>query len=273
MDADCVAAVPRRRWLPRLRCRGGAARPRTTHEQLRDHTVRRLHGRRRVRGSDRRQRSRSRRGHELRPDLQRRRRCVATLRVALRAAEHEVDGADADRHGRAVPADRRHRQPSGRRHASFLISASRSARRASVPTRRASTTRPSSRSRVGGGFRVPITDHFGVRFDARASSRCSTRTAIIFCVSDAAAATCRIRAQVGHVPAVLGRSGRHGRVLSTIGPLRQPMLMLTVDERQQIVRRRTAARRAARRVAAARGGRVHRHHGRVRRRQVDAARI
>jgi opacity protein-like surface antigen len=47
---------------------------------------------------------------------------------------------------------------------------------------------------VGGGVKVPITDHIGVRFDARAFISLLDTDGEIFCVSDAGA-TCRIRAK------------------------------------------------------------------------------
>ena len=69
--------------------------------------------------------------------------------------------------------------------------------------------------------------------------------------------------EVGHVPAVLGEPRPHGRVL-TAGHAGG-------RKRQEILRRRPRPRRPARRVAAARRRRVRRRHGRVGRRQVDAA--
>lgn len=48
---------------------------------------------------------------------------------------------------------------------------------------------------VGGGLRFPITDHFGVRFDARAFITVLDSDGDLFCVSDAAGGTCRIRAK------------------------------------------------------------------------------
>jgi hypothetical protein len=48
---------------------------------------------------------------------------------------------------------------------------------------------------VGGGLRFPITDHFGVRFDARAFVTVLDSEGDLFCASDAAGATCRIRAK------------------------------------------------------------------------------
>lgn len=47
---------------------------------------------------------------------------------------------------------------------------------------------------VGGGVRVPISDHIGVRFDARAFVTLFDTDGEIFCVSSAGA-TCRIRAK------------------------------------------------------------------------------
>jgi Outer membrane protein beta-barrel domain len=47
---------------------------------------------------------------------------------------------------------------------------------------------------VGGGMRVPITDHIGVRFDARAFITLLDTDGEIFCVSSAGA-TCRIQAK------------------------------------------------------------------------------
>jgi hypothetical protein len=48
---------------------------------------------------------------------------------------------------------------------------------------------------VGGGFRFPITDHFGLRLDARAFVTSLDSEGDLFCVSDAAGGTCRIRAK------------------------------------------------------------------------------
>lgn len=48
---------------------------------------------------------------------------------------------------------------------------------------------------VGGGVKIPITDHIGLRFDARAFVTVLDSDSDIFCVSDAAGATCRIRAK------------------------------------------------------------------------------
>lgn len=47
---------------------------------------------------------------------------------------------------------------------------------------------------VGGGFKVPITDHIGVRFDARAFITLLDTEGNIFCQSDSGL-TCRIRAK------------------------------------------------------------------------------
>lgn len=47
---------------------------------------------------------------------------------------------------------------------------------------------------IGGGVRVPVTKHFGVRFDARAFITLLDSDGRIFCVSDGGA-TCRIRAK------------------------------------------------------------------------------
>lgn len=46
---------------------------------------------------------------------------------------------------------------------------------------------------VAGGFKVPITDHIGVRFDARAFVSLLDTDGNIFCVSDNGAGTCAIR--------------------------------------------------------------------------------
>lgn len=48
---------------------------------------------------------------------------------------------------------------------------------------------------VGGGLRFPITDHFGVRFDARAFVTVLESEGDLFCVSDDGTGTCRIRAK------------------------------------------------------------------------------
>jgi hypothetical protein len=47
---------------------------------------------------------------------------------------------------------------------------------------------------VGGGFRIPVTEHLGVRFDARAFLTLLDTSGSIFCVS-ANGATCRISAK------------------------------------------------------------------------------
>jgi hypothetical protein len=46
---------------------------------------------------------------------------------------------------------------------------------------------------IAGGFKVPITEHVGVRLDARAFVSLLDTDGNIFCVSDGGAATCRIR--------------------------------------------------------------------------------
>jgi opacity protein-like surface antigen len=46
---------------------------------------------------------------------------------------------------------------------------------------------------VGAGFKVPITDHIGVRFDARAFISLLDTDGNIFCVSDNGVGTCAIR--------------------------------------------------------------------------------
>ncbi|HEY0684033.1 MAG TPA: outer membrane beta-barrel protein [Steroidobacter sp.] len=46
---------------------------------------------------------------------------------------------------------------------------------------------------VAGGFKVPVTDHFGVRFDARAFVSLLDTDGNIFCVSDSGVGTCAIR--------------------------------------------------------------------------------
>jgi hypothetical protein len=46
---------------------------------------------------------------------------------------------------------------------------------------------------VGGGFKVPVTDHIGVRFDARAFLTLLDSSGNVFCVSDNGAGTCAIR--------------------------------------------------------------------------------
>lgn|SRR5690606_4743003 len=48
---------------------------------------------------------------------------------------------------------------------------------------------------AGGGLRIPITDHFGVRLDARAFVTVLDSEGDLFCASNAAGATCRIRAK------------------------------------------------------------------------------
>ncbi|WP_129640992.1 outer membrane beta-barrel protein [Peristeroidobacter agariperforans] len=48
---------------------------------------------------------------------------------------------------------------------------------------------------VGGGFKVPVTDHFGVRFDARAFVTLLDSSGNVFCVSDNGVGTCGIRAK------------------------------------------------------------------------------
>jgi hypothetical protein len=48
---------------------------------------------------------------------------------------------------------------------------------------------------IGGGFKVPITDHFGVRFDARAFISLLDTDGNLFCVSDNGVGTCAIRAK------------------------------------------------------------------------------
>jgi hypothetical protein len=48
---------------------------------------------------------------------------------------------------------------------------------------------------VAGGFKVPITDHIGVRFDARAYITLLDSEGDFFCVSSGGAATCRVRAK------------------------------------------------------------------------------
>lgn len=48
---------------------------------------------------------------------------------------------------------------------------------------------------AGGGMRIPITDHFGVRFDARAFLTVLDGESDLFCVSDGGAGTCNIRAK------------------------------------------------------------------------------
>lgn len=46
---------------------------------------------------------------------------------------------------------------------------------------------------LGGGFKVPVTEHIGVRFDARAFLTLLNSDGNIFCVSDNGAGTCAIR--------------------------------------------------------------------------------
>jgi hypothetical protein len=46
---------------------------------------------------------------------------------------------------------------------------------------------------IGGGFKVPITEHIGVRFDARAFVALLDTDGNIFCVSDNGAGACAIR--------------------------------------------------------------------------------
>lgn len=48
---------------------------------------------------------------------------------------------------------------------------------------------------IAGGFKVPITDHFGVRFDARAFVSLLDTDGNFFCVSDNGAGACAIRAK------------------------------------------------------------------------------
>jgi hypothetical protein len=48
---------------------------------------------------------------------------------------------------------------------------------------------------LGGGFKVPITDHIGVRFDARAFITLLDTDGNLFCVSDSTGGTCAIRAK------------------------------------------------------------------------------
>lgn len=48
---------------------------------------------------------------------------------------------------------------------------------------------------IAGGFKVPITEHIGVRFDARAFVSLLDTDGNIFCVSDEAGGTCAIRAK------------------------------------------------------------------------------
>lgn len=48
---------------------------------------------------------------------------------------------------------------------------------------------------IGGGFKVPVTDHFGVRFDVRAFATFLNSDGSIFCASDSSGGTCAIRAK------------------------------------------------------------------------------
>lgn len=48
---------------------------------------------------------------------------------------------------------------------------------------------------LGGGFKVPVTDHIGVRFDARAFLTFLDSSGSVFCASDAGVGTCAIRAK------------------------------------------------------------------------------
>ena len=48
---------------------------------------------------------------------------------------------------------------------------------------------------IGGGFKVPITDHVGLRFDARAFITLLDTDGNIFCVSDSQGGACRISAR------------------------------------------------------------------------------
>ena len=48
---------------------------------------------------------------------------------------------------------------------------------------------------IGGGFKIPITDHIGLRFDARAFVTLLDSDSQIFCISDGTAAGCRITAE------------------------------------------------------------------------------
>jgi hypothetical protein len=48
---------------------------------------------------------------------------------------------------------------------------------------------------VAGGFKVPITDHIGLRFDARAFISLLDTDGNIFCVSDSEGGACAIRAK------------------------------------------------------------------------------
>jgi hypothetical protein len=48
---------------------------------------------------------------------------------------------------------------------------------------------------LGGGLKIPITDHIGLRFDLRAFVTLLDSDSEIFCVSDAVDSSCRISAQ------------------------------------------------------------------------------
>lgn len=48
---------------------------------------------------------------------------------------------------------------------------------------------------LGGGFKVPVTDHIGVRFDARAFLTLLDSSGSVFCASDNGVGTCAIRAK------------------------------------------------------------------------------
>lgn len=48
---------------------------------------------------------------------------------------------------------------------------------------------------IGGGFKAPITDHFGVRFDLRAFISLLDTDGNFFCASDSSGGTCAIRAK------------------------------------------------------------------------------
>ncbi len=48
---------------------------------------------------------------------------------------------------------------------------------------------------IGGGMRFPITDHFGIRFDARAFVTVLDSEGDLFCASEDGTGTCRIRAK------------------------------------------------------------------------------
>jgi hypothetical protein len=64
---------------------------------------------------------------------------------------------------------------------------------------------------VAGGVKVPITDHIGVRFDARAFVSLLDTDGNIFCVSDNGAGTCGIRAKSD---TLLQYSGNLGLIVS-----------------------------------------------------------